>query len=156
MPLRNVGFLIFFFGCMLTWPAQAAEIQVSVDRNPVNLNESFQITFSASEQPDGSPDFAPLQENFEILNQQRSSNVSWINGKSSRNEQWIVSVMAKQVGELMIPPIAFGSDTSKALNVTITDTPQAANKSDEIFLDVQATPEKPYVQSQILYTIEAQ
>ena len=86
MNLRTVWLLLFVCGYWLAWPAWATEIQVSVDRNPVNLNESFQITFSASAEPDGSPDFSPLRENFEILNQQRSSNVSWINGKNSRTE----------------------------------------------------------------------
>ncbi|MGY6274427.1 BatD family protein [Methylomonas sp. MgM2] len=127
---------------------------MSIDRNPVNLNESFQITFSASEPPDGSPDFTPLENDFEILNQQRSSNVSWINGQSSRNEQWVINAMAKHAGMLTIPPIAFGSDSSKALKVTVTDSPQASGRQEELFLDVQATPENPYVQSQVLYTLK--
>ena len=152
MYLRNIGFL-FFFTCLLTWPVHAAEIKVSVNRSPIHLNESFQITFTTSEQPDGSPDFTPLQENFEILNQQRSSNVSWINGKSSRNERWTVDVMAKQAGEVLIPPIFFGSDSSMPLKIMIADVPEPTGRNEEIFLDVQATPEKPYVQSQILYTL---
>lgn len=142
-------------GCLLTLSVQAAEIQVSVDRNPVNLSDSFQIIFSAEETPDGNPDFSPLEENFQILNQQRSSNMSWVNGQSSRNEQWIVSVIAKQSGELLIPPIAFGSDSSKPLQIKVTDAPQAPSGSnEEVFLDVKVTPENPYVQSQVLYTLK--
>lgn len=132
----------------------AAEIQVSVDRNPVALNDSFQITFTASEEPDGSPDFSPLQQNFEILNQQRSSNSSWMNGKTSRTEQWTVSVMAKQAGEALIPPIAFGADSSKPLTITVSEIQEIQQANDDLFLDVTATPEKPYVQSQVLYTLK--
>ncbi len=132
----------------------AAEIQVAVDRNPVGLNESFQITFTASEEPDGKPDFAPLQENFEILNQQRSSNASWVNGQSSRSEQWALNVMARQAGDLLIPPIAFGADSSKPLTIKVSDSPQTTKSNDEVFLEVEATPEKPYVQSQVLYTLK--
>ncbi len=132
----------------------AAEIQVAVDRNPVGINESFQITFSASEEPDGNPDFAPLRENFEIVNQQRSSSSSWVNGKSSRNEQWVVNVMAKQAGELLIPPIAFGADSSKPLTVKVTENAATPQSQDEIFLEVAATPDHPYVQSQVLYTLK--
>lgn len=154
MSLRNACLLFFFCACLFIGPAYAAEIQVSVDRNPVNLNESFQIIFSSSEQPDGNPDFTPLEADFEILNQQRSSNVSWINGQSSRSERWIVSVMAKHSGDLLIPPIAFGADSSQPLTVKVTDKPQNINSDDEIFLDVQATPEHPYVQSQVLYTLK--
>lgn len=133
--------------------AGAAEIQVAVDRNPVSINDSFRITFTAAEEPDGSPDFAPLRDNFEILDQQRSSNASWVNGHGSRTEQWIISVTAKQAGELLIPPIAFGADSSKPLKVTVSETQETPQGNDEVFLDVAAAPDKPYVQSQVLYTI---
>jgi len=135
----------------------AADIRVSVDRNPVNLNESFSIVFKDGSQVDGSPDFSPLERDFEILNQQRSSNMSWINGKSSREEQWILDVMAKRAGDLTIPPIAFGADLTQALTVSVTHAPQAPatdNAGEDLFLQVQATPQAPYVQSQVLYSVK--
>ena len=147
--------LLFFCSLLSSVSGVAAEIQVAIDRNPVNLNESFQITFNATESPDGSPDFAPLQDNFEILNQQRSSNVSLINGKISRNEQWVVNVIAKHSGELLIPPVAFGSDMSRPLKVMVREaTDTVSNSHEDIFLEVAATPEKPFVQSQVLYTLK--
>ncbi len=147
---------LFLFGCGLLLPffVNAADIQVSVDRNPVNLNESFQITFSSNESPDDDPDFSELQANFDILNQQHSNSMSLINGKTSRNEQWMVSVMAKQTGELLIPPVAFGSDSSQPLKITVRSAPQTTTHSEEVFLEVQALPENPYVQSQVLYTLK--
>lgn len=149
------NWLWMVLGSLLCLSVQAADIQVSVDRNPVQLNESFQMTFSASETPDGSPDFTPLEKSFDILNQQRSSNISWVNGKTSRSEQWVLSVMAKQIGELSIPSIAFGADHSQPAKVTVTDAPQAqTSQNGDLFLDVLATPEKPYVQSQVIYTLK--
>lgn len=148
---------LLWIGLLWLWilPVQAASIQTSVNRNPIHLNESLQITFSSSEPPDGSPDFSPLKENFDILNQQRSSNMSFVNGKASRNEQWILQAMPKQAGELLIPPIAFGSDSSQPLKIKVTDAPAAQpGNTAEVFLQVQATPEKPYVQSQVLYTLK--
>ncbi|MCK9605487.1 MAG: BatD family protein [Methylomonas sp.] len=142
-------------GWLLSFSVLATDIQVSVDRNPVSLNESFQITFTAPETPEGAPDFTPLRANFDILNQERSSNMSWVNGKSSRSEQWVVSVMPRQTGELLIPSIAFGSDSSQPSKVLVNDASQAQpSNNDEIFLKVEATPEKPYVQSQVLYTLK--
>lgn len=150
----KLSWIVLLCGCLLSLSVQAAEIQVSVDRNPVSLNESFQITFSASDQPDANPDFTPLETNFEIINQQRSSNMSWVNGKSSRNEQWVVNLMAKQSGELLIPPIAFGSDSSSPMRIKVTDAPQTSSSHEDVFLDVEVTPETPYVQSQVLYTLK--
>jgi len=153
--LRKAWLIAVFCFPGLCGFAAATEIRVAVDRNPVNLNESFQITFSASEEPDDSPDFSPLGKDFEVLNQQRSSNMSWVNGKGSRNEQWIISAMARRAGDLLIPAIAFGSDRSNPLPLTVSDKSQTApGNSDEVFLEVEATPERPYVQSQVLYTLK--
>ncbi|MBS4052942.1 MAG: protein BatD [Methylomonas sp.] len=157
MPNRcnTVKWLLAVSGWLLACAALAADIRVSIDRNPVGLNESFQITFTAAETPDGNPDFTPLRANFEILNQERSTNMSWVNGKSSRTEQWVVSVMAKQPGELLIPPIAFGADSSQPGKVSVSDASQAQpGGNDEVFLTVEVTPDKPYVQSQVLYTLK--
>lgn len=156
MPVvNNVRYILLIFGLLIGGLSSAAEIRVSVDRNPVKLNESFTITFSATQEPDGNPDFSPLHRQFEILNQQRSSNVSWINGEVTHNEQWQVSVMAKQAGQLSIPPVSFGADHSQALEIVVSDAGAVAvAKNDEIFLEVEASPENPYVQSQVIYTLK--
>ena len=148
--LRGWVFVALLFNMVL---AQAAEIHVSVDRNPVNLNESFQLIFSANDDPDGKPDFSVLQQQFEVLNQQRSSSSSWVNGKSQHNQQWTLTVMAKQAGELLIPPVAFGDDVSKPLKLTVTDKPSNLANNEDLFLEVQATPDKPFVQSQVIYSL---
>ena len=143
-------------GCCLSQPLSvlAADIQVSVDRNPVGLDQSFKLIFTANDDPDAEPDFSPLEEPLDILNQQRSSNSSWVNGQSSRSEQWILNVLAKHSGELMIPAIAFGADRSKPLKIKVIDHSPAPQSQDEVFLQVEATPEKPYVQSQVLFTLK--
>ena len=135
-------------------PASAVEIKTSLDRNPVNMNESFQIIFSATESPDDDPDFSPLEKNFEILNQSHQSNSSWINGKSSKSIQWILNVMAKRTGDLLIPPVAFGDDLSRPASIKVTDKILSQQSSNEnIFLDVNVSSNTPYVQSQLVYTI---
>ena len=132
----------------------ATEIKATIDRNPVSINESFQITFTATESPDDDPDFSPLERNFEILNQSHRNNSSWINGQSTRSIQWILNVMARQAGKLIIPSVSFGDDVSQPVEILVTksSTPSNSNK-DDLFLEVEATPERPYVQSQILYTV---
>lgn len=147
---RGLVFAVLFFSMVL---AQAAEIHVAVDRNPVNLHDSFQLMFSASDDPDGKPDFSVLQQQFEILNQQRSSSSSWVNGKSQHNQQWTLTLMAKQSGDLLIPPVAFGNDVSKPLKLTVTDKPSNLANNEDLFLEVQATPEKPFLQSQVIYSL---
>jgi hypothetical protein len=133
----------------------AADISVSVDRNPVSLDESFQIIFTANDSPDDDPDFNPLEQDFTILNQSNSSSSSWINGKSSKTIQWTLNVMAKQAGELVIPSVQFGNDVSQSSTILVTEgtANKAVNSNEDLFIEVEATPENPFIQSQVIYTM---
>ncbi len=132
----------------------AATIQVAVDRNPVSINDSFQLTFTADASPDDDPDFTPLEREFDILNQQQSSQSSWVNGKFSKTVRWTLNLMAKHSGELTVPALRFGSDSTRPLTITVTEAAAAVGSgNDDLFLDVEATPEQPFVQSQVIYTL---
>jgi oxygen tolerance protein BatD len=134
--------------------AQAAKIEVSVDRNPVAINDSFQLAFSTTSSPDDDPDFSPLKQDFEILNQQQSNQSSWINGKSTKSIKWLLTVMAKRSGNLTVPAINFGDDQSSPLALIVKKaTSQQNKKTEDIFLDVEVSPKQVYVQSQVLYTV---
>ncbi|MDB2704958.1 BatD family protein [Pseudomonadota bacterium] len=135
--------------------ATAADIDLSVDRSKLSLTESFQLTFSASETPDDDPDFSPLEQDFEILNQQKSSQLSWVNGSMNKSVQWILSVMAKRSGALQIPAISFGDDRSNAYDIMVNEiTPSTAtSNTDALYLEVDVSDTKPYVQAQVIYTV---
>ncbi|MDP1774397.1 MAG: BatD family protein [Methylobacter sp.] len=148
---------LFFLLMLSLAPAAvfAAQISVSFDRNPVSLDESFQIIFTANDTPDNDPDFSPLEQDFEILGQSQSSNSSWINGKSSKTVQWTLNAMAKHPGSLAVPPVKFGDDVSQPNSILVTQATgnKAVNTDDDLFLEVEANPQSPYVQSQVLYTV---
>ncbi|MCI0652864.1 MAG: BatD family protein [Methylococcaceae bacterium] len=135
--------------------AAAAAINVSPDRNPVRINESFTLTFTASDSPDGEPDFSVLEQDFEILNQGRSSNISLINGEYSKSVSWNVNLMARKTGRLFVPPVSFGQDHSHSLHLEVLDAiGNDADQESELLLEVSARPENPYVQAQVIYTVQ--
>lgn len=142
---------------LLLWahPVLAAQIEVTLDRNPVPINESFTLTFTANESPDDDPDFSPLQANFEVLNQSQSSQMSIVNGRATRHISWQVQVMAKKTGTLEIPSIAFGQDASRPFAVTVTHGAVTGKQGGEanILLEAEAEPKNPYVQSQVVLTL---
>lgn len=151
--IQILSLILFFIFSRL---ALATEITTTLDRNSVSVDESFQIIFTATQSPDTEPDFSPLETNFTLINQShKNSSSSWVNGESSQTIQWIVNVMAKQAGNLSIPSISFGKDSSQPASVLITkNTTEPTNKSNqEIFLDVEASPLTPYVQAQVTYTL---
>ncbi len=149
--------LLFLLALVIFVPGQAfaAKISVSFDRNPVSVDESFQIIFTANDTPDNDPDFTSLDQDFEILGQSQSSNSSWINGQSSKTLQWTLNVMAKHPGSLIVPEVSFGKDVSQPETILVTEGGgnKAVDTDSDLFLEVEATPESPYVQSQVLYTV---
>lgn len=133
----------------------AAKIVVAVDRTPITITDSFQLTFSTTDSPDDDPNFAPLKQDFDILNQQKSSQLSWLNGSTKKTIRWTLSVMAKRSGNLQIPAISFGNDMSQPLSITVIETTplNAISEYNELFLEVEASPTNAYVQAQVLYTV---
>ena len=154
--LEIFSLIMLFFLVNLPLLCQAS-IEASVERNPVNLEDSFDIIFTSTETPEDLPDFSPLKQNFSVLSQSQSENSSWINGQSSRTIKWVVSVMANRPGKLEIPAIRFGSTESNAISVTVMPVAASKNLShndDDLFMEVSAIPENPYVQEQIIYTLK--
>lgn len=135
-------------------PALAAVISVSPDRNPVRMDESFNLIFSADEKPDDDPDFHPLEKDLDILSQSQSSQMSVVNGRFSKRTEWTLTVTAKRTGTLTIPPIAFGNDRSEPVTIAVdAASSKATGAGSELFLEVEAEPKNPYVQAQVIYTV---
>ncbi|MDD5753815.1 MAG: BatD family protein, partial [Methylococcales bacterium] len=154
MPLFILFFSLWLAG--FSTNVFATDITVSLDRSPVSVDESFQIIFTASESPDDDPDFSPLEQDFTVQSQSQNSRTEFVNGKLNRIIQWVVTVMANDSGNLIIPVIKFGSDSSPALKIVVS--PSSTNKTtqndEDLFLEVTANTEKPFIQSQVLYTVK--
>jgi hypothetical protein len=155
--IKREGVILLLLLCqaLTVETALAATIKASIDRNPVNFDESFQLIFSADTTPDGEPDFSPLDDDFEILSQSSSNNISLINGKMTRSMRWTLIVMAKRPGDLEVPHVSFGKDRSEPVPLRVNEQSSSddLNNEEDIFIEVEATPENPYIQAQILYTV---
>lgn len=143
-------FLLF----VLPYPAQSTTLSAKVDRNPVAIDESLTYQLEISDPSGGDPDFTPLEKDFEILSQSSSTNMQIINGTRSHSKQYHLSLIPKRIGKLTIPPIAVGQYTSNAVELVVTTAaPTQQGGGADFMLDVQATPESPYVGEQVLVTV---
>lgn len=149
-PLLLIFFILNFFSA----PLLAIEISVNPERNPVNLNESLQITFTANDEPDGEPDFSPLEKDFTILNRAQQQSTQIINWKKSTSYQWVLTVMAKQTGKLVIPAINFGSDSSPYSTLIVNDVQVSSKTNEDLFLQVEVNNTQPTIQEQLIYTLK--
>jgi len=146
--------------------AKVANITVTASRNPVMLDESFQITYSVqggffSSAVDDDPDFSPLDKDFDILNSSQSLNSSYVNGTWKQVKSWTLNIIAKDIGKFTIPPVSFGKDISPAIQITVKNSSSPNSESPngqatipaKIFLETAIDKKSGWIQSQFIYTV---
>ncbi len=142
-------FLLFIFA-----QSSIAAIGVSIDRNPVHVNESFQLIFEADESPDDDPDFSPLQTHFVILNTSQNNSISIIDGDYQRSIKWTLQVIPKQVGDFIVPAIRFGDDKTEPFSVSVKAASQPnGNSNSDLILELTADSETIPVQGQVIISM---
>jgi len=144
-----------FLSCLVLFAEVAgAVITVSIDRNPVHLNESFQIYFEADSSVDEDPDFSSLQQFFSILNSSQSSNISVINGNYKRSIKWTLQAMPREAGTFTVPAIRFGNEKSRPFEVKVNPARQSSTPGDDgLIFELVADRSSLYVQSQVVVTL---
>ncbi len=131
-----------------------AEITVSIDRNPVRVNESFQLFIESDQTPDRDPDFSPLRKDFIIFNSSQSNSISIINGEYRRSIKWTLQLMPKQVGEVTVAAIDFGKDRSKPFKINVKPAGQiGAPTEEDLIFELSSDKATIPVQGQIVVTL---
>lgn len=138
----------------VTW-AQA--VTIFVDRNPITIEETVKLVVKFSGgSPDGSPDLSVLGNDFDVLGTSQSSRTSIINGTMESSTEWVSTLAPKRAGSIIIPPIPVGAEVSLPLTLKVLPAgqPGKSGQPPDLFLDVQAEPKDPYVQSQVTVTVK--
>lgn len=149
--------LIFLITAWLFSQSSIAESIATVDRNSINVEESFTLTITVDDiDSDLSPELSPLHREFSIYDTRQNSQRSIINGSYSSSTQWFVTLIPKRAGKLMIPPLKVGSDVTNAIAMTVTKASEAplGEKRQELFLDASTNVDQAYVGAQVIYTVK--
>src|SRR5690606_27419981 len=129
-------------------------LRASVDRDTISLQETFTLTLRQRGRSNDSPDLTPLQQDFEILNTQQSSQVVNINGQVDAYTDWHIALAPKKSGVFTIPALEFDGASSQPILITVQPQSQAPDSaSSSVFLEVETDKDSAYVQEQILFTI---
>jgi hypothetical protein len=131
-----------------------AAVVATVDRTDVELNESFTLKVTVDTAIDTEPDAARLEDDFVVLSRSELSNTMIVNGQISRSRTWTYMLMAKQAGDLLIPPVSVGNEQSNALKITVAPQSAAAPGESDIFVSAEADYGESYVQAQVLYRVK--
>ncbi|MCZ6476087.1 MAG: BatD family protein [Gammaproteobacteria bacterium] len=137
---------------LATVAAQELSLRASVDRPIVEENESFTYVLRAEGPVRGEPDFSLMAAQFDILQRSRNTTIQMAGGRTTQITEWQVQLMPRQTGSYTLPPVVLSGSLSNPVDVEVLSTPTTSAAGD-IFIEVHATPDDPYVQSQVVYTM---
>ena len=149
--MKTKFYFLFITLILLCTNSYAAELTAQVDRQAINMNESLRLVVATDEVANGNIDFSQLENQFDIINQQRSQRQQTINGRTLALTQWILILAPKETGNLLIPSFRYQNTFSEAIEITVAEAPTNEDtQTKDIFLELTADKTSAYVQEQIL------
>ena len=107
---------------LLLWiaPLQAATFSATVDRTKLNEGESVELILESDDTAQFlTPDLKPLKPFFELLASKQVNRLSTTKGSEKPVTQWILTLLPKQTGFVIIPPLSLGELQSAPINLSI-------------------------------------
>lgn len=141
-------------GFLFLSAAAHGEVVVSVDRDRVELNESFTLEITVDTNTDSDPDISALEEDFFIGPRSDLSNTTFVNGKIQRSRSWSYSMMAKRAGELTIPSISVDGEISRPMTIRVIEPTYEPPGEADVFITTEVDAAETFVQAQVLYRIK--
>lgn len=153
----NKVFTICFLFILFCPSAFSASFVASVDKTKITLEDSINLSLTASGGTASEPDI-PETKGLEFIPRGTSSQMQITNGSFSSSESFNYQVNPKATGKLIIPSITTEIDgkkyTTQAITIEVNESIQRKDidTSKNTFVSVHVNNKKPYVNEQVIYT----
>jgi len=153
--VKKLFYILVFSISALQANTALAALNVSVDRNPVNIEDTFQITVEATEDVSGEPELDKLADSFDILGVSQSSSYQFGTGGNRRSIKRIITAQAKQAGIITIPSVQWDSLSSAPLSLKVLPAGKRSSSNSSFYVELSSSNDSPYVQGQVILTAKA-
>ncbi|MGR5150999.1 BatD family protein [Photobacterium swingsii] len=128
---------------LLSVSVHAAQVEATVSKNIVAVNEVFQLVIAIDSNVNpNSLDLSALEDNFTYGRPSVSSNNSYTNGTLSSSTQWRIAIAAKKVGNITIPSFRIGATASEPIELQVLKSANATT-SNEPNIKLSSSLDKP-------------
>ena len=148
-------------------PALAQRLPATLDRQRIEMGETVTLTIDidSAVARGGMPDFTGLVNDFRIVNQSTSQQVSMNGGGIQMTFRLQLELAPTHPGEIDIPPLSFGGARTPPLHLTVlpprvsADTPapgadvERGAGNGPVFIETKLDTLAPYVQQTVGYTV---
>ncbi len=136
----------------------AAEIELTLDRNDIRVNETFQLTIHVEDPKTLSAqqtlEFLP--EEFQVLGSEHFRKSTVIDRQFANRMGWTVTMLSTQAGTFSIPKFSIGNEQSQPISIRVLPALKnldEINPNSKIKLTARLSDEEVYVQQQIIYSV---
>ncbi|MEE9352535.1 MAG: BatD family protein [Thiotrichaceae bacterium] len=147
-------FVLFVLLTSHSW----AGIKVFLNQTTVYDGDPVTLTIESDNSSTDDPDLSVLNQDFQVQGTSQSSSFSMVNGNTSYIKTWSIQLLPKGKGEIVIPAIQLGSESTSPLNLVVADLTPDVVEQNSRHVTLEATAEigksLPYVQQQIPYVIK--
>ena len=135
-----------------------AALEASIDRTRLVEGETLELTLESSSANRFSRlDLDALEEHFLIQGTRQLSLVTQLDGRSQPITRWVITLMPKRTGFVVIPPIRLNDQQSEPISLHVISLDEAANDNSiqlaPVFIDSEVDNPSPYVQAQTVLTL---
>ncbi len=155
MNIRHIVHCLGALVLLCISQVQAATFTATVDRTQINAGESIELILESNDSSQFlAPDLTPLKPFFELINSKQVNRFSTAQGFEEPVTQWILTLLPKQTGFLIIPSLSLGERQSAPINLYIKESASLSTAPLEpVYIDTQLDQEWVYVQAQTLLTL---
>jgi hypothetical protein len=146
--------------CLLhvAWTAGLqADVTASLDRNSIVKGETITLVVQTNDpQQNLDPNLDELQNDFILLDRRSETQMSIVNGRQSAVMRLLITLEPKREGELVIPALQLGQQSTQALKVQVDAAPEIPEgEMPPVFIELEIEPKDGphYVHAQLRLTV---
>ncbi len=134
-----------------------AEVSASLDRDRIVQGETVTLVIQTNDaQQNLDPSLDALLEDFVLLDRRSETQMSIVNGRQSAVMRLLITLEPKRVGELMIPALNFGQQSTQPMSVVVEAAPDLPEgEMPPVFIELEIDPKDGphYVHAQFRLTV---
>ncbi|EPN64026.1 hypothetical protein A245_10907, partial [Pseudomonas syringae pv. actinidiae ICMP 19096] len=128
----------------------------SVDRTRLNAGETVELTLETDDVTQfGKPDMSSLEASFEVRDTRQLNSLKTLDGSSQATTRWIVTLLPRETGSVIIPSLQLGELKSQPLTLQVmqSETKEPTSHLASIFIEASLDQDSVYVQAQAVLTL---
>ncbi|WP_245953180.1 BatD family protein [Alteromonas aestuariivivens] len=152
--MKNAFFLFFTLSLVSSAWADVSQVDATIDKNPVMLDEAIQLTVISEGDPNRDAfDSSALLKDFVVGRTSVSTQTSIVNFDKRQTTTWTTTLFPRKTGRFTIPAFRIENQQSAPIQVEVIPVQDGANKpARDYYVTTEVDTDSVYLHQQIRYT----